>query len=140
MLRALSHGWWRHLLVVLGCVHLLGGPAVIVQGAAWASMLVTYSAKDGIAQGVTDTFSGEKPCCLCMKARELEHQQSELPATPNRDDRRLSSSETLAATDHPWLSDPRSKHFSPSALPVHPDDAPPSPALKPETPPPRATA
>ncbi|MBK1829006.1 hypothetical protein JIN81_18365, partial [Haloferula rosea] len=48
MLRIFQRGCWRHWVVALGCMHLLGGPIAILQTVAWASMLVSYSVEDGL--------------------------------------------------------------------------------------------
>lgn len=85
----LQRGAWRHLLVALGCLHLLGGPVAILQVIAWAGMLVTYTAEDGLAQGVTDTFSGERPCPLCLTVREMEREQDAPALPPGENQRRL---------------------------------------------------
>ncbi len=57
----------KHLLVLLGCIHMMCGPQGALQMVAWASMLASYSLENGVSQGVTDTFSGERPCALCLK-------------------------------------------------------------------------
>jgi len=43
-----------------------------VQLYAWANMLVTYSQETSISEAAFDTFSGEKPCCLCKKISEAK--------------------------------------------------------------------
>lgn len=47
-------------------------------------MLVDYSNKDGLAQGLKDTFSGEKPCPLCKKIESVKQTEKEdkAPLTP----------------------------------------------------------
>lgn len=35
-------------------------------------MIRDYSAEAGLAKGVADTFSGEKPCSLCCKIAEVK--------------------------------------------------------------------
>lgn len=40
---------------------------MLIQAYAWCGMLIEYSQTDGIAQAAKDTFSGEKPCELCVK-------------------------------------------------------------------------
>lgn len=57
----------KHLMVLLGCVHMTCGPQGALQAVAWISMLANYSLENGVAQGVVDTFSGERPCAMCMK-------------------------------------------------------------------------
>jgi hypothetical protein len=69
------------LFVLLGCLHMAGGPYSIMQGYAWIGMLVSYSQQDGIIQATKDTFSGEKPCKLCCKIVE-EKKQDRNPKDP----------------------------------------------------------
>jgi hypothetical protein len=87
VLRRFQHGRWRHLLVALGGVHLIGGPLVVLQLLAWAGMLISYSAEDGLARGLQDTFSGERPCALCQCIDEME-QQEPAPALPTGEEQR----------------------------------------------------
>ena len=75
----------RHLFVLLGCLHLIGGPNAILQVYAWANMLVSYSQESTLSQAVTDTFSGEKPCCLCKKiaaSKSAEKENKNAPFPP----------------------------------------------------------
>lgn len=51
--------------LLLGCL-LACGPQVFLQGLAWTGMAVTYSLQDGLSQGLSDTFSGERPCDMCI--------------------------------------------------------------------------
>lgn len=74
-------------MVALGFLHLSGGPVALLQCVAWAGMLVSYSAEDGLVQGVTDTFSGERPCSLCERVREMERERPE-PALPTGEEQR----------------------------------------------------
>ena len=72
------------MLAVLGCLHLVGGPYAAIQVFAWSTMLVDYSNKDGLAQGLKDTFSGEKPCSLCKKIKSAKQtdKTDKTPLTP----------------------------------------------------------
>jgi hypothetical protein len=75
----------RHLFVLLGCLHLIGGPNAILQVYAWANMLVSYSQESSFSQAVTDTFSGEKPCGLCEKiatSKSAEKERDNAPLPP----------------------------------------------------------
>lgn len=65
----------RHLFLILGCLHLVGGPYAILQVYAWTNMLVSYSQESTLSQAVTDTFSGEKPCHLCEKIAEAKSKE-----------------------------------------------------------------
>lgn len=62
----------KHLMVVLGCVHMTCGPQGALQAVAWISMLANYSLENGMAQGVVDTFSGERPCEMCLKIADTD--------------------------------------------------------------------
>ncbi|MBX9742333.1 MAG: hypothetical protein K2W99_02160 [Chthoniobacterales bacterium] len=44
-----------------------GGPLVVLQGVAWASMIQEYSKNDSLTNAVQKTFSGKHPCSLCKK-------------------------------------------------------------------------
>lgn len=35
-------------------------------------MLANYSLENGVAQGVVDTFSGERPCGMCLKIADTD--------------------------------------------------------------------
>jgi hypothetical protein len=60
------------LFLAIGCIHLVGGPYAVVQLYAWANMLVSYTQESSFSNAVVDTFSGEKPCCLCKKIAEAK--------------------------------------------------------------------
>ena len=81
----------RHLFLILGCLHLIGGPYAILQVYAWTNMLVSYSQESTLTQAVSDTFSGEKPCHLCDKIAEVkskepgeENQKAPLPPSASK--------------------------------------------------------
>lgn len=73
------------LMVICGCLHLTGGPYALVQSYAWASMIIQYSKDDGIAKGVKDTFSGERPCPLCKKIATVKKDEAKLPLSKEID-------------------------------------------------------
>lgn len=62
--------WLARLLGVL-LVLLMQGPAVLIQEIAWVRMLVTYTQERGLTRGVVETFDGNHPCDLCVKASEI---------------------------------------------------------------------
>lgn len=72
----------RLIPVIFICLLLTGGHYGMMQCVAWAGMLWTYSEQDGLAQGVMDTFSGEKPCCLCEAIEKVKQQDPESPDPP----------------------------------------------------------
>lgn len=49
----------------------------VLQVAAWARMIVTYSQTDGLAQGVRETFDGQHPCNLCEAIEEARETSSD---------------------------------------------------------------
>ena len=76
---------FRFLMVIFGCLHLTGGPHALVQSYAWISMIIQYSKNDGIAKGVKDTFSGERPCHLCKKIDSVKKDESKQPISKDVD-------------------------------------------------------
>lgn len=66
----------RAALVLLS-LWLLVGPTALLQLTAWGWMIVSYSSEEGLRTGVTDTFSGEKPCELCHFVEGIERPLSE---------------------------------------------------------------
>lgn len=62
--------WLARLLAVV-LVLLMQGPAVLIQEVAWVRMLVTYTQERGWTRGVVETFDGNHPCDLCVKASEI---------------------------------------------------------------------
>lgn len=73
------------LMVICSCLHLTGGPYALVQSYAWIGMIVTYSQQDGLAKGVKDTFSGERPCHLCKKIDSVKKDEAKRPLSKEVD-------------------------------------------------------
>jgi hypothetical protein len=73
------------LMVIFGCLHLTGGPHALVQSYAWISMIIQYSKDDGLAKGVKDTFSGERPCPLCKKIDAVKKDEAKQPLSKEVD-------------------------------------------------------
>jgi len=67
------------LMACLGCLHLAGGPLAMLQGIAWTTMLASYSAENGIIQGASDTFGGERPCQLCKTIAAAKESEPDVP-------------------------------------------------------------
>lgn len=73
----------RILFVIGTLLHLGGGHWGVLQGIAWAKMLVEYSQADGLRDGIVKTFDGEHPCEMCAsisKGRESEKRDPLAPA------------------------------------------------------------
>ncbi|WP_424314072.1 hypothetical protein [Haloferula sp.] len=78
---------FRHLIVVLGCIHLLGGPYGVLQVIAWTGMIVSYSQTEGISKGLAQTFDGEHPCSLCVAivdAKKDDNDKQPLSGAPDK--------------------------------------------------------
>ena len=125
----------RHLFVFLGCLHLIGGPNAILQVYAWTSMLISYSQESSLTQALRDTFSGEKPCCLCKKiaaAKSAEKEDKNAPLPPGS----MKILQDLFPPTLASLKDPFSSPFPQPAFPNKADALSP-PASGPPVPPPR---
>ncbi len=47
----------------------IAAPSAFLQTAAWVTMAVNYSVKEGsVVEGLSKTFDGEHPCKLCLAA------------------------------------------------------------------------
>lgn len=56
----------------------IGAPWAFLQTAAWVSMAVHYSVREGsIVSGLSQTFDGDHPCKLCQAAAKGVTQQQE---------------------------------------------------------------
>lgn len=58
---------------------MIGGPLGFFQVVAWSGMMISYSAESGLAQGMKDTFSGEKPCPLCCAIKKAKEEARKNP-------------------------------------------------------------
>jgi hypothetical protein len=70
---------------MIACMQLAGGPTALMQVYAWIGMIVTYSQHDGLAKGVQDTFSGERPCPLCKKITTVKIDEAKQPLSKDVD-------------------------------------------------------
>ena len=51
-----------------------------MQCVAWLGMTISYSAQDGLVEGVKKTFDGEHPCPMCQAiAKVKQHEQEQSP-------------------------------------------------------------
>lgn len=92
----------------------MGGPYALVQAYAWANMIVGYTKESGLSRAVADTFSGERPCCLCKriaaaKAVDSESGRQDAPVAPVAS----KSSEHLFPPAAITIRDPDVAEFSP---------------------------
>jgi hypothetical protein len=57
-------------LVAAALILAVGGPWAVLQSVAWVTMAVEYSQTDSWEVALRKTFSGEKPCQLCLAVKE----------------------------------------------------------------------
>jgi hypothetical protein len=70
------------LALLLGVI-LAGGHLALLQGVAWASMLISRASTAPLAVAVSTTFDGKHPCAICQ---ELDrHQHDAAPGAPAPD-------------------------------------------------------
>lgn len=78
---------WRMLLIGTLALVLSGGHLTLLQGLAWAGMLVTRSVDRGFDEAVTSTFSGAEPCAMCLAVKNLSDAEPTKPDRPRGPDR-----------------------------------------------------
>jgi len=62
-----------------------GGHLFVLQSVAWANMILVYSQKSGLVEGVTKTFNGSAPCKLCKAVDAGQRDQSKIPQSVKGD-------------------------------------------------------
>lgn len=116
----------------------IGLHTVVIQSAAWAGMLVSYSVQKGsVVQAVQDTFDGAHPCPLCKLAQKTTEKtpasEDGAPSPQNEGKVKLHLMAEEAALV--WVAQPPARVLSrPDEQRAH------ALAGVPETPPPRRTA
>lgn len=76
--------------LTLLCVLVLSEvPMGLVQGYAWASMIVERAPEMGLGEALEDTFSGESPCEICCALAEVRERGAEQEGerAPNSEER-----------------------------------------------------
>ncbi len=64
-------------LVLLACLHLIGGHWLALQGVAWVTMLVDNSREGSFVEAVGKTFDGQHPCPLCKAVASGQEEERE---------------------------------------------------------------
>ncbi len=81
----------------------IGAHWALLQSAAWAGMAVAYTVERGsLVDGLSDTFSGERPCPLCKavaKGYEAENESREGHRPPAKT-KELKLTLTLVSVPH----------------------------------------
>lgn len=78
---------WRMLLIGALALVLSGGHLALLQGLAWAGMIVTRSVDRGFDEAVASTFSGAEPCAMCLTVKDLSDTEPTKPDRPRGPDR-----------------------------------------------------
>lgn len=73
---ARSCAWARLGVSLLLLLSLSGAHWWVLQSIAWSGMIVSYSAKSGLLQGVEETFDGEHPCPMCKAIKQARESES----------------------------------------------------------------
>ena len=85
------------ILLVAVLMFSIGLHWVVLQSAAWAGMIVTYSVQQGsLIEGVSQTFDNEHPCPLCSAIKQGK--QSEKKDTKQADQKKKLDLTLLAAS------------------------------------------
>ena len=127
---------FRIILVLAGCLHLCGGHYGVLQVLAWGGMIVDYSAKEGLAEGVKQTFDGDHPCELCRSIAKAKQDEREAPENPVETTGSGLALKNLMAPRTVRISDPRHSEYLPPAF-ASLRQTPGCLRLGPEPPPPR---
>jgi hypothetical protein len=113
------------LVLVASLLYGTGAHWAAVQAVAWGGMIAARAPERGMAEAVAETFSGEKPCGVCLIVDRAARPASELSAA-------MPSAHFIAVM---------SPALAPAAVAVPvPPDAPafvPRPAARPQSPPPK---
>lgn len=70
-----------HFACVLAFFAICGGHWAVLQTVAWAQMLRDYSEESGLVTAIQQTFSGERPCGMCVNITEGRQKEKQSPAT-----------------------------------------------------------
>lgn len=77
---------WTRALVVVALMISIGAHWALLQSTAWVGMALAYTVDRGsLIEGLSDTFSGERPCPLCKAVANglaAEQDPGNAPAPP----------------------------------------------------------
>jgi hypothetical protein len=65
------------MLSLLALVFVSGSQWPLLQGVAWARMIVVYAQEGTLGEAIEQTFSGQRPCPLCHQAQKGQHQDGD---------------------------------------------------------------
>jgi|GEM_PF-3294109 len=65
------------MFVILSLISLSGMDQMLVQGYAWVTMFHDRAPEMGVSEALTDTFSGNHPCEVCLALAETTEEEHE---------------------------------------------------------------
>ena len=108
----------RFIIVAFGCLYLCIGQYGFMQAIAWGGMLIDYSSKKGLVDGVKDTFDGGHPCKLCCAIQKTKQQEPEQKKAPWQSGLKEFGHQKLIAADQLRLRLPSSFDYHPPAFAI----------------------
>ncbi|MFZ4763871.1 MAG: hypothetical protein ACOYMN_02865 [Roseimicrobium sp.] len=121
------------LLCILTALQLTGGHWGLLQVAAWADMIHSYTEQRGLIVGLAETFDGDHPCAMCKQiaqGREQE-EQKKLPVSHSAQENLAKWFGIAAKLELPNLHEHEGTHLaykpSPDRHPEHREVQPPVP-------------
>ncbi len=97
-------------IVLLLCLA-LGLQWALVQGIAWAEMLIDFASEGSVIEAVVKTFDGQHPCPLCAKVKEGSHDSGD-KQTPQEDDTERELDADAVLVSHAVLIPPAGEKMS----------------------------
>ena len=121
------------LLCILTALQLTGGHWGLLQLAAWADMIQSYTEQRGLIVGIAETFDGDHPCAMCKQIAQGREQeaQNKLPISHTAQENLAKWFGITAKLELPKLQDNESNLLtywpSTDRHPVHREVQPPVP-------------
>jgi hypothetical protein len=78
---------------------LIVGNGAAIQAAAWAGMVAARWSSEGLDRAVRGSLSGERPCDLCVVARDLHSRDQGMPGPDGRERGPAAPVKALAVVD-----------------------------------------
>jgi hypothetical protein len=69
------------IILIFAALQVAGGHWLALQSVAWMGMLVRYSQSEPLSTAVEETFSGERPCTLCIFVQKGQSEEQKQQAT-----------------------------------------------------------
>jgi hypothetical protein len=93
-----------YFVVLVAFICSCGGQWYVLQGVAWARMVMDYSQVVPLTQAVQMTFSGEYPCAICKALAEKKQSENAKVFNLDKSQKKLSSPAFVLARPFPSVS------------------------------------